>query len=112
VNLSGEQNPLAPKITANVSVDYLFRVGNGTIDPRVTFAHTDQQYDSIFEAPFNLLSSRDLWSASLDWTVGKWDTQLFGTNLTDQTYIIGNGNGNVVYYGSPRQVGAQATYHF
>jgi iron complex outermembrane receptor protein len=112
VNVSGEENPLAPKLTANISVDYQFHVGAGTIDPRLTYAHTDQQYDSIFETPFNLLGARNLLSGSIDWTVGKWDTQIFGTNLTNATYVIGNGNGNVVYYGNPRQIGVQATYHF
>ena len=110
VNVSGEENPFAPKVTVNVTVDYLFHVGMGTIDPRVTFSHTDQQYDSIFENPYNLMQARNLWNASVDWVVNKWDLQLFGTNLGNQTYIIAGGN--PLYYGPPRQGGIQATYRF
>jgi iron complex outermembrane receptor protein len=110
VNVSGEENPFAPRITANISVDYLFHFGNGTIDPRVTYSHTDQQYASIFEVPYNLMQARNLIDASIDWNVDKWDLQLFGTNLTNQLYIIAGGN--PVYYGPPRQAGVQATYHF
>lgn len=110
VNVSGEENPFAPKVTFNVSADYQFHVGNGTIDPRVTFSHTDQQYASIFEVPYNLMEARNLWSGSVDWVVGKWDTQLYGTNLSNQTYIIAGGN--PLYYGAPRQLGLQETFHF
>jgi hypothetical protein len=110
VNVSGEQNPFSPKITANISIDYNFPVGMGTIDPRVTFSHTDQQYASIFQVPYYRMEARNLWDASIDWVTGHWDTQLFGRNLTNQTYIIAGGN--PVYYGSPRQAGVQLTYHF
>ncbi len=110
VNVSGEENPFSPQITVNVSVDYVFHVGNGTIDPRVTFSHTDAQYASIFEVPYNLMQARNLWDASADWAVGKWDTQLYGKNLSNETYIIAGGN--PVYYGAPRQLGLQETFHF
>jgi iron complex outermembrane receptor protein len=109
-NVSGEQNPFAPKITANISVDYTVHLGNGTVDPRLTFSHVDKQYASIFQDQFNLMQARNLLDASIDWVVGKWDTQVFATNLTDQTYIIAGGN--PIYYGPPRQLGIQATYHF
>ncbi|HLK71355.1 MAG TPA: TonB-dependent receptor, partial [Steroidobacteraceae bacterium] len=110
VNVSGEENPFAPKVTGNISVDYMFHVGNGTIDPRVTFSHTDAQYDSIFEVPYNLMQARNLLDASIDWVVGRWDTQVFGTNLGNQTYIIAGGD--PLYYGPPRQLGLQVLFHF
>ncbi len=81
VNVSGEQNPFSPLITLNLSVDYQFHVGNGIIDPRVTFSHIDQQYASIFEVPYNVMQARNLLNASADWIIGKWDAQLYGTNL-------------------------------
>lgn len=110
VNVSGEENPFAPQLTANISVDYNFNTGIGVVDPRVTFSHTDQQYASIFENQYNLMQARNLLSASVDWIVNKWDVQLYGTNLTDQIYIIAGGN--PLYYGAPRQGGLQATYRF
>jgi outer membrane receptor protein involved in Fe transport len=92
-------------------VDYLFHVSaNGTLDPRVSYTHTDKHYASIFENPFYLMAARNLLDASIDWVVGKWDTQIYGTNLTDQIYEIAGGTD--VYYGPPRQAGIQATYRF
>jgi hypothetical protein len=85
-------------------------VGAGVIDPRVTFAHTDKQYASIFEVPYNLMQARNLWNATIDWTLGKWDTQLYGTNLSNQTYVIAGGN--PIYFGAPRQLGLQEVFHF
>jgi iron complex outermembrane receptor protein len=111
VNVSGEENPFAPKITANISVDYNFPVGHGVIDPRVTYSHTDKQYNSIFEnTTYNTMSARDLVNASIDWVTGQWDTQLFMTNVGNKTYIIAGGN--PLYYGPPRQGGIQVTRHF
>jgi iron complex outermembrane receptor protein len=110
VNVGGEENPFAPKITANISIDYNFPVGNGDIDPRITFSHTDEQYASIFQNNYNLMQARDLLDASVDWVTGKWDTQVYGKNLTNKTYLIAGGT--VVYYGPPRQGGVQVTYHF
>jgi iron complex outermembrane receptor protein len=112
-NVSGEQNPFAPEITANVSVDYLFRVGAGdvTIDPRVTYSHTDKQYDSIFQNPYNLMGARNLWGGSVDFDARGYILQLWGTNLNNQVYIIGV-NGANVNYGPPRQFGLRLTKNF
>jgi iron complex outermembrane receptor protein len=115
VNVTGEANPFSPPITANVSVDYRFRLGNGTVDPRVIFSHTDRQYDSIFQNSYNAFQARNLLSASVDWIAGPWDTQLYVTNLTDQTYIIDGGDigfGTPEFYGPPRQLGLQMTRRF
>ena len=110
-NVSGEENPFAPLITANISLDYLFYVGNGSLDPRVTFSHTDKQWASIFQdSTYNLMGARNLWNASLDWVVNKWDLQLYGTNLSNETYVVAGGN--PLYYGAPRQEGVQGTYRF
>lgn len=110
-NVSGEENPFAPLITANITVDYTFHVSaNGTLDPRVTYSHTDKQYASIFQNPFYEMAARNLVDASIDWVVGHWDAQVWAKNLTNQTYEIAGGNN--VYYGPPRQAGLQGTYRF
>jgi iron complex outermembrane receptor protein len=108
--LTGEANPLAPSFTGNLSVDYLFHVGVGTLDPRVTFSYVGKQYASLFQIPYNEMDARHLYNASVDWVVNQWDLQLWGTNLTNLTYIIAGGN--PAYYGAPRQVGFQGTYTF
>lgn len=112
-NVSGEQNPFAPELTANISVDYLFRVGAGnlTADPRLTYSHTDRQYDSIFQDNYNLFGARNLLNASIDFDLGQLQLQLWGTNLSNQVYIIGE-NGQNINYGAPRQYGLRVTRNF
>jgi len=110
-NITGEQMPFAPQITANVSIDYRFRVGGGTVDPRVQYTHTDHQYASIFQdSDFYYMGTRNLWNASVDWLSGKWDAQLYGTNLSNEIYVVAGGD--PLYYGAPRQAGIQVTYSF
>ncbi|HEX4025862.1 MAG TPA: TonB-dependent receptor [Steroidobacteraceae bacterium] len=111
VNVSGEENPYGPEITANVSVDYAIPVGNGALDPRVTFSHTDKQYVSIFETPYNEMGSRNLWNGNLDYVTGRWNLQLYATNIFNKTYVLGN-TGTDVFYGAPRQFGFHGTYTF
>jgi iron complex outermembrane receptor protein len=110
-NLSGEPNPFAPEIQANIALDYKFNIGLGTLDPRVTYDYTSNQYGAIFENAYNQLGKRSLVGASMDWLVGKWDAQAYGTNLTNQTYIAANA-GSTVFYGPPRQFGVQVRYNF
>jgi len=114
-NESGEQNPFSPHITANISIGYRFALDLGTLDPRLIFSHTDRQYDSIFQTPFNAFQARNLLNASVDWLVGQWDVQLYGTNLTNQVYIIDGGDigfGTPEIYGPPRQLGLQIRRQF
>ncbi|MGH7104889.1 MAG: TonB-dependent receptor, partial [Acetobacteraceae bacterium] len=112
VNLKGEANPYSPLITGNVGIDYRFHVGGSVLDPRVSFSHTDRQWDSIFQdSRYNLMPARNLWDASVSWMTGEWIVRIYGTNLTNRTYIIAGGN-PTIYYGAPRQEGIQVTYHF
>lgn len=110
-NLSGEPNPFAPEIQGNIALDYKFNVGLGTLDPRVTYDYTSNQFGAIFENAYNELGKRSIAGASVDWVAGKFDTQLYVTNLTNQTYIAANA-GSTVYYGPPRQYGLQVKYSF
>ena len=110
VNVGGEETPYGPKVTANISVDYAFTFGNGAVvDPRLTFSHTDKQYASIFQNPYTEMGERNLLDGSIDYTKGPWLVQLWGKNLTNQTYIVGDTITNV-FYGAPRTAGLRATY--
>lgn len=111
VSISGEQMPYAPTITADASIDYQIRIGTGFLDPRVTYHHTDKQYSSLYENAYSEMGPRNLLGATLDWVYGLWDVQLYGTNLTNQIYLVGSG-GATVNYGEPRQMGFQFTRHF
>jgi iron complex outermembrane recepter protein len=111
-NVSGEENPFSPEITGSIGLDYRFQVAGGVIDPGVTYSHTDRQWDSIFQdSRYNLMPARNLWNANVNWLMGNWVFKVYGTNLTNETYIIAGGN-PIIYYGAPRQEGIQVTYHF
>lgn len=110
-NVRGEENPFSPLITGTVGLDYRLRIGGGVLDPRISFSHSDRQWDSIFESGYNMMGARNLWNGSVSWMSGDWIVRIYGTNLTNETYIIAGGS-PTVYYGAPRQEGLEVTYHF
>lgn len=110
INVGGEEMPYAPDFTANITVDYRFRVGNGTFDPQVMFSHMSSQYSGIYDIPYFYMPARNLWNAYINYTVGRWDMQLFGTNLTNEIYA--NNIGTTITYGAPRSGGIQASFKF
>ena len=54
---------------------------------------------------------RNLWGANLTYERGPWTAQLYGTNLTNVTYVSAY-NGNFEYYGAPRQYGIRVSRTF
>jgi iron complex outermembrane receptor protein len=107
--VSGEQIPLAPKLTANGSVDYSAHVGTGVLRPRLTFSYFGSQYSSVFETPYYYMGPRHILGANLDYSAGPWFLELYGTNLTNQIYESANLGGTVAY-GAPRQFGFRFSY--
>ena len=115
--VGGEQNPYSPKLTANLTADYLIPLAGGQLDPRLTYSYIGEQWASIFQdSNFNRLGSRKLLSANLTWFAGPWTVDLYGTNLTNLTYISGtNGSGSGsgdIFYGAPRQFGFRVARTF
>jgi iron complex outermembrane recepter protein len=109
-NVSGETLPNGPVNSGKLSVDYLLHVGTGTVDPKVEWSHTDKAYVSIFHTALNEVSQRNLLNASIDYAKGNMDFQLYGSNITNNTYIYDAGP--AVYYGARRQYGVQAKVTF
>jgi iron complex outermembrane receptor protein len=111
-NISGEQNPYSPKLTANASVDYAILVGPGTIRPVVSFSHTDKQFASLFQTDnFYLMPARNIWDVSGSYEEGSWLTQVYAKNVTNSVYVSGY-SGNTEYYGAPRQIGLRVRKSF
>lgn len=111
-SVQGEENPFAPEITGNVALDYRFHLAGGVLDPGVAYSHTDRQWGSIFQdSRYNLMPARNIWNANVNWLRGNWVFKVYGTNLTNETYVLAGGN-PTIYYGAPRQEGIQVTYHF
>jgi iron complex outermembrane receptor protein len=111
-NLRGVQNPYAPQVTVNVTLQYGFQIGAGTLQPRVNYSYTSKQYSNILQNnDYYAMVPRKLWNAYLDYMHGRWTTTLYGTNLSDQTYET-NQTGTTVLYGPPRQYGVKTTFNF
>ena len=112
VNLSGEQDPYAPALTVNVTLQYAFQIGDSTLQPRIQYSHMDKQYSTILqEDPFYEMDQRNIYNAYLDFKDGAWTTTLYGTNLFDDVYQTAQ-TGEFVLYGAPRQYGIQTTRTF
>ncbi|HTW74814.1 MAG TPA: TonB-dependent receptor [Steroidobacteraceae bacterium] len=111
-NLKGSETPYAPALTANITVQYGFHVGEGTIQPRIQFSHTDKQWANILqEDPYYLMVQRNILNAYLDYIQGPWTVDLYSTNVTNDVYTI-NDSGNTVLYGPPLQYGVKMTRTF
>jgi iron complex outermembrane recepter protein len=112
LNLSGQSNPNSPKLTYNLGVEYGFDFAGGSLTPRVTYAHTDKQYASIFQNDnYYLLDARNLWGATVSYERSNWLVQAYGINLSNSVYVAGT-NGQNVYYGAPRQIGLRVNHKF
>jgi iron complex outermembrane receptor protein len=116
-DVSGAANAFSPKLIVNAAVEYEFPLGAGALVPRVTYSHVDKQYASIFQADtFFLMPPRNLLGADLQYRTGPWLADLYGTNLTNDTYVSGfYGSASTLYdvfYGSPRQIGMRFSHQF
>jgi len=110
-NVAGESIPLAPTFTANVDVSYGLPIGPGTLRPRVYYSYVGSSYSNIFQTPYYYIPSRHLLGANLDYEVGSWLFEVYGTNLTNLTYVT-DSLGNDWQYGAPRQYGFRFNYGF
>lgn len=111
-NLKGAETPYAPALTANVTVQYGFRIGAGTIQPRVQFSHADKQWANVLqEDPYYELSQRNILNTYLDYLQGPWSLTLYATNVTNDLYDTTQ-SGTTVLYGAPRQMGFKMTRTF
>ncbi len=79
VGISGEVDPHAPELQGSIAFDYLFHVGQGTLDPKISYYYTGSQYAALFEIPFYELQARHIWNASLTYDVGTWVWRLTST---------------------------------
>jgi iron complex outermembrane recepter protein len=112
VNLKGAETTYAPKLTYNLTLQYGFQVGPATIQPRVQFSHSDQQWSNVLQQdPYYELSQRNILNAYLDYIQGPWNLSLYATNVNNDLYQTVN-NTTTVLYGAPRELGAKVTRTF
>ncbi len=111
-DLKGSETPYAPALTANITVQYGFHVGEATIQPRVQFSHTDKQWANVLQQDdYYLMVQRNILNAYLDYIEGPWTVDLYSTNITNDVYTV-NDSGGTVLYGAPLQYGIKMTRTF
>jgi iron complex outermembrane recepter protein len=114
ITLSGSEYLFAPKVTYTISLDYAFPLrGGGTLTPRLSLSHSDSAYESVLQQPtdrFYQTDKHDVLNVSVTWNRDQWDIQAFGTNVTNETFLVGAGNS--VLYGAPRVLGLRARMSF
>jgi iron complex outermembrane receptor protein len=112
-NLEGTDQTYAPDLTFNFGVQREFRWGEDTITPRLNYGHVSQQWATLFqnEARGDRIGSRNILNAQLAWLHKSYLVTLYGTNLTDQTYVTAINSG-LRFVGPPRQYGVRVATSF
>jgi iron complex outermembrane recepter protein len=118
-NLSNNELPDSPTLTANAGVQYTFHVGaEQSLIPRLDYSYIGAQWATVFENDSfaDRFSPRSLLNARLSYDIRKWDFSLYATNLTNREYVSAQGVGSPVPVllipGPPRQYGIRAIVHF
>jgi iron complex outermembrane receptor protein len=116
ITLSGSENLFSPKVTYTFGIDYAFQLSSGgTLTPAVSLNHSDRAFSSILQQPGDLYyttDDRDLVNFNLTYQKEDWTVQVFGTNVTDETFIEGVAGGSSVLYGDPEVWGVRARMDF
>jgi len=110
IDLSGRELPYAPDFTLNLGAQYVFRIGEATLTPRIDYSHIQAQWATLFQASTDRLTARNIVNAQLSYERGPYIVSLYSTNLTDQTYLA-----SVLtlrYAAPPRQAGVRVTRSF
>ena len=115
---SGTRLPFAPEWTLNGGLQYDFRVGQGTLTPRVQWNYVTTSYALVFENARTVVPAHDTWDLRLTYTPATaYSLEAFVTNVADKHYVAAqvqdssSANGGIIY-GNPRQFGARVVYRF
>jgi iron complex outermembrane receptor protein len=112
VDLDGRQLAYAPDWTGSASMQYEFAIGNGTLTPRVQYSYMASQYSTLFQQPIaDVVPSHNQTDFRLTYRNGEWMAEGYYTNAFDELYISGI-NGNLAFYGPPRQYGVRLSRTF
>jgi iron complex outermembrane receptor protein len=113
-NVDGNAMSFAPNWTLTAGVQHGFRLGQGTLTPRINCSYVGEQWTSIQQSttPINdLLGARSILDASLSYQRGGWRARAFVNNLTDELYVSGTFIQNE-FYGAPRTFGVELSKWF
>jgi iron complex outermembrane receptor protein len=113
-NLTGKQQPNAPRWTAQAGVQYLFHLpGSDTLAPRLDYGMVSSRWATVFEVrPTDYLTTQNLFNGQLTYRHERWDITAYGTNLFNQHYVTALALGNLALAGPPRQYGLRVSKSF
>ena len=82
--------PLTPELTASVSPEFNFPLGDGNVTMRADWSYRDSMYGEPTSDPgrFTKIDSRDLINFDVTYrpTNGDWTVSAYGKNVTDERY--------------------------
>ena len=114
LDLGGNDQTYAPKLTFNANVSYAIPVGgNLTLTPRVNYGHVGAQWATLFQnrARGDRIPARNIVNAQLELDAGDFTVTAYATNLTNQHYPAALNSG-LYFAGPPRQYGIKVLKAF
>jgi iron complex outermembrane recepter protein len=114
-NLTGREQPNAPKWTAQFGVQYVYDLpGNATLTGRADYAYISSRWSGLFDYfPGNFLPADQLVNAQLVYArPDNWSVTLYGTNLFNLQYAASGTLGTLAIAGPPRQFGVRVMKSF
>ena len=121
-DLTGREQPNAPRWTAQFGVQYVFDLpGNATLTPRADYAYIGARWSTLFDATPDLanggasdyLPQDQLVNAQLVYArPDNWTVTLYGTNLFNLQYAASGTFGTLAIAGPPRQFGVRVMKSF
>jgi iron complex outermembrane receptor protein len=82
--------PLTPELTASVSPEFNFPLGEGNLTLRADYSFRDEMFGEPSSLPgrFTQIDSRDLVNVDVTYEPadGDWSVSLYGKNITDERY--------------------------
>lgn len=110
----GNDTPLAPDLAASLGVNYSVQLGEGSLEMNVLYSYNDGYFyesDNRLEQPaFDTVNGSVLYQANQNWSVELW-----GRNLTDETYYVqklGSALADVAVPAAPRTYGISLHYEY
>ncbi len=116
---------MAPEHSATVSIDYYRQLSFGALDANINYQYRDEALSGV-QVPTGVLNDQQLLGATLslseiDVGTGQLLFRLWGKNLTDEDYHIGNirqgsfdnlGLIGLATFGDPRTYGLTIEYEY
>src|SRR5690606_5804412 len=116
---AGNRLPHAPRLSANARFEHAWTLAGGELAFGVEYRHQSTMSFSLYADPVLVQRAYGLLNASLAYTgaSGRWDTEIYARNLTDELYaetILRRDpvSGTRRLWGAPRTVGMRVGYRW